>query len=146
MLKWVLIGLLFFSSGAISGNAIEHDWLSRAIYDQLHGNIPSEELTLPLILMSGHRVLDYIDGEYPLGSFYDQQVIINGAIVAVGYLLLGIKEQQDKFLYCTFWGVVIPDTILKSATHGYENHIHDLTFDEQVMLTGVCLFVIKVSW
>ena len=117
--------------------------ISGAAYDALNGNIPYQEVTMPIVLMALHRGCDYYDGEYSFGDNRDEDIIINGIFSGIGYMLCGDEKARNKFIYCTFWGMFVPDVLLKQVLHGSENHIVDQTRGRQLMVSGLSLLSVK---
>jgi len=131
---------------AFGHEAPEGILLSGITYDALDGKLPFKDITMPLALMCMHRVADYYDGEAAFCDTQQETWAINGIFTGIGYLLCNDEAARNKYIYCTFWGMLVPDVLLKQLTHGTENHIVDLTRGQQLMFSGVSLLAVKYTF
>ena len=142
----LLISLMGMSLFSFSHEAPEGILLSGLTYDALDGKLPFQEITMPLALMGMHRAADYYDGEAAFGDTQQETWAINGIFTGIGYLLCNDEKVRNKYIYCTFWGMIVPDVLLKDITHGPENHAIDLTRGQQLIFSGVSLLAVKFTF
>lgn len=128
---------------AFSHQAPEGIAVSGLVYNALDKNIPFQEITMPVILVLTHRACDDKDGEASYADTMQENIQINGLFTGIGYLLCNDEKARNKYIYCTFWGMIVPDVLLKDITHGKENHAVDLTKGQQLMFSDVSLLAVK---
>ena len=149
ILKTLILTLALLMAGSVCfcGQALDHIWLGSNIYNSLHGQLPVEAVTMPLVLMGGHVVCDYFFSEGSLGPTMHDQVLVNGIFAWVGYEMMADTQAKKDYAYVLFWSM-LPDLIDKglgtSYFHNYaQKPVIELDMQQEIALMGIELISLK---
>lgn len=131
------------------GQSLDHIYFGESVYNGLHGQLPYEQLTMPLVLIASHVACDHYFGEGNLGPDLSSQIMVNGIFAWAGYLMMNTDKKRDEYIYVTFWSSIVPDTILKAYLHNggshlpQEQHEFNFTHQQEVEMMGLELIGFK---
>ena len=131
---------------SLAGQFGEHLYFGDLVYKSFKGQLPAEQITMPIALMASHGACDYFFSEGALGGSMSEQVLVNGLFAWVGYLIVD-DNKRDEYAYVLFWSM-LPDIIDKglgkSYFHNYaQNPVISLTGQQEVELLGLELISFK---
>ena len=142
----ISLGLL---GGVVSncGQALDHIYVGSMVYNTFHGQIPFEDITMPLALMGSHVACDYVFSEGSLGPTMHDQVLVNGLFAWVGFEMMADTQAKRDYAYVLFWSM-LPDLIDKSCGtqifHNYSQQpVINLDSQQELELMGLELISFK---
>ena len=146
-IKTLLLSAILITGMAFSGQSLDHVFVGSLVYNSFHGNLPFEEVTMPIALMSSHVACDYFFSEGSLGPTMHDQVLVNGLFAWVGYEMMADTQAKRDYAYVLFWSM-LPDFIDKSlGTQYFHNYaqkpVIDLDSQGELALMGVELISFK---